>query len=63
MERDAQLLWRGAHPGDHLTLFVTAPETREYELIGHFTQSQDYGDVKILLQGRSWLWFTAITKV
>jgi len=49
---DAQLLWRGAHPGDHLTLFVTAPETREYELIGHFTQSQDYGDVKILLQGR-----------
>jgi hypothetical protein len=49
---DAQLLWRATGPGDHLTLFLQAPETREYHLEAYLTRSADYGDVKILPQGR-----------
>jgi len=49
---DAQLLWRGAKVGDHLTLTIVAPETKEYSLEGYFTQSADYGDVRVLLAGR-----------
>jgi hypothetical protein len=49
---DAQLLWRGASPGGHLTLFLTAPEAGEREVIGYFTRSGDYGDVRILREGR-----------
>jgi hypothetical protein len=49
---DAQLLWRGGSPGGHLTLFVTSPEAGEREVIGHFTKSGDYGDVKVMHQGR-----------
>jgi hypothetical protein len=49
---DAQLLWRGAKPGDHLTLTIEAPETKEYGLEGYFTRSADYGDVRVLLAGR-----------
>lgn len=49
---DAQLLWRGVRSGDHLTLFLTAPDAGEYELLGYFTNAPDYGDVTISLQGR-----------
>jgi len=49
---DAQLLWRAASPGDHLTLFLHADEAGEYELVGYFTQSTDYGDVRVLYKGR-----------
>ena len=49
---DAQLLWRGARSGDHLTLFLTAPDAGEYELRGYFSNAPDYGDVTISLQGR-----------
>jgi len=38
--------------GDHLTLTIVAPETKEYSLEGYFTQSADYGDVRVLLAGR-----------
>jgi hypothetical protein len=49
---DAQLLWRGAKVGDHLTFMIVAPETKEYSLEGYFTRSADYGDVRVLLAGR-----------
>jgi hypothetical protein len=50
---DAQLLWRGAERGDHLTLFLTAEDPGEYDLAGYFTNAPDYGDVTISFQGRS----------
>jgi hypothetical protein len=49
---DAQLLWRGARPGDHLSIFIDAPEGGEYELVGYFTRSSDYGNVRILHLGK-----------
>jgi D-arabinan exo alpha-(1,3)/(1,5)-arabinofuranosidase (non-reducing end) len=49
---DAQLLWRGARSGDHLTLFLMAPDAGEYELLGYFSNAPDYGDVTVSLQGR-----------
>lgn len=49
---DAQLLWRAASPGDHLTVFLHADEAGEYELVGYFTQSTDYADVRILYKGK-----------
>jgi hypothetical protein len=49
---DAQLLWRAVAPGDHLTLFLHADVAGEYEIVGYFTQSTDYGDVRVLYKGK-----------
>jgi hypothetical protein len=49
---DAQLLWRGAKPGDHLTLFLNAPDAGDFELVGFFSSAPDYGDFTISFRGR-----------
>jgi hypothetical protein len=49
---DAQLLWTGGATGSRMTLFVEAPEEREYELIGYFTRGPGFGNVRISAAGR-----------
>lgn len=48
---DAQLWWVLAHPGDRLTIPLDAPAEGEYELIGFFTRAQDYGIIRIHVNG------------
>lgn len=49
---DAQLWWVLARPGDRLTLPLEAPAAGSYGLIGFFTRAQDYGIVRVLVNGR-----------
>jgi hypothetical protein len=48
---EAQLWWLPQEPGARLTLQLNAPASREYALIGYFTQAPDYGDVRIRVNG------------
>ena len=49
---NAQLWWLPTEPGARLTLSMNAAEMREYELVGYFTRAPDYGDFRILLNGK-----------
>lgn len=46
-----QLWWLPTSSGARLTLTFNAPEAKEYELIGYFTQARDYGDVRVRVNG------------
>lgn len=48
-----QLWWTQAEPGDRLTLPLGAPAAGEYELIGFFTRAQDYGIVRLYVNGEA----------
>ncbi|MBW3624670.1 MAG: DUF2961 domain-containing protein, partial [Armatimonadetes bacterium] len=48
-----QLWWRPNRIGEQMTLSFNAPEAREYELVGYFTQAPDYGDVRVTVNGRT----------
>ena len=48
---NAQLWWVEASPGDRLTLPLRAPEAETYELIGFFTRAQDYGIIRLHVNG------------
>jgi hypothetical protein len=47
----AQLWWVEAKPGDRLTIPIEAPAAGTYELLGFFTRAQDYGVVRLLVNG------------
>jgi Protein of unknown function (DUF2961) len=47
-----QLWWTLAHPGARLTLSLRAPVAGRYELVGYFTRAQDYGNIRLTLNGR-----------
>jgi hypothetical protein len=49
---DEQLWWRPTKAGSRITLRLNAPETRTYELLGYFTTARDYGNVRLLLNGK-----------
>lgn len=49
----AQLWWILAAPGDRLTLPLDAPEAGTYELVGFFTRAQDYGVVRLEVNGEA----------
>ena len=46
------LWWVLARPGARLILPLDAPAAGTYELVGHFTRAQDYGNVRVHLNGR-----------
>jgi hypothetical protein len=48
-----QLWWVLSKPGARLTLQLPAPAAGTYELIGYFTRAQDYGDVRLSVNGRA----------
>jgi hypothetical protein len=48
----AQLWWVEAGPGARLTLPLRAPSAGTYELLGVFTRAQDYGNVRLTVNGR-----------
>ena len=48
---DAQLWWVLARPGQRLTLPLRAPAAGAYELVGFFTRAQDYGIIRLHLNG------------
>lgn len=48
----AQLWWVHARPGDRLTLPLEASSAGRYELIGFFTRAQDYGIVRLHVNGQ-----------
>ena len=48
----AQLWWVLAKPGDRLTLPLDASAAGTYELIGFFTRAQDYGIVRLHVNGK-----------
>ena len=50
---DAHLFWMPKTPGAKLALKLNAPETKEYELVGYFTQATDYGQYRIRVNGRT----------
>ena len=47
----SQLWWLPTKPGARLTLTVPAPTAGTYELIGYFTRANDYGNVRVLVNG------------
>lgn len=49
----SQLWWQPRAVGARLTLTLSAPEARSYELIGYFTRAEDYGDVALSVNGVS----------
>jgi hypothetical protein len=49
----AHLWWVLSRPGARLTLQLPAPAAGAYELIGYFTRAQDYGDVRLTVDGRA----------
>lgn len=49
----AQLWWVEARAGDRLTLSLAAPSAGTYELIRFFTRAQDYGIVRLHVNGRA----------
>ncbi len=48
-----QLWWQPTTVGARLTLSLNAPETREYELLGYFTRANDYGDIRLSVNGQA----------
>ena len=48
-----QLWWVQGRPGARLTLSLRAPAAGSYELLGVFTRAQDYGDVRLTVNGRA----------
>ncbi|MFN2566489.1 MAG: DUF2961 domain-containing protein [Gemmatimonadaceae bacterium] len=48
-----QLWWVEGRPGGRLTLQLRAPAAGTYELVGYFTRAQDYGDVRVSVNGRA----------
>jgi hypothetical protein len=48
----AQLWWVLASAGGRMTLPLRAPAAATYELTGYFTRAQDYGDVRVSVNGR-----------
>jgi hypothetical protein len=48
-----QLWWVLSRPGARLTIPVRAPAAGTYELLGYFTRAQDYGDVRLSVNGRA----------
>jgi hypothetical protein len=48
-----QLWWVLARPGARLTIPLRPPAAGTYELIGYFTRAQDYGDVRLSVNGRA----------
>lgn len=44
---DGQVWWRGAAPGDHLTLLFSAPKPGPYEVYAAFTNAHDYGTFRV----------------
>ena len=48
-----QLWWVLARPGARLTLPIRTPRGGTHELTGYFTRARDYGDVRVLLNGRA----------
>lgn len=49
----AQLWWVLSRAGARLTLPLRAPAAGTYELVGYFTRAQDYGDVRVSVNGRA----------
>jgi hypothetical protein len=49
----SQLWWRPTQIGSRLTLSVPVSETKDYELVGYFTQAADYGDVQVSVNGQA----------
>jgi len=49
---DAQLWWVDATVGDRLTLPLLAPDARSYEIMGFFTRGEDYGIVRLYVNGK-----------
>jgi len=47
-----QLWWVEGKPGGRLTLPLSAPAAGSYELVGIFTRAQNYGDVRVSVNGR-----------
>jgi len=47
-----QLWWVLARPGARLTIPLRVPAAGAYELVGYFTRAQDYGDVRMSVNGR-----------
>jgi hypothetical protein len=47
------LWWVEAAPGARLTLPLRAPAAGSYELLGVFTRAQDYGNVRLSINGRA----------
>ena len=48
-----QLWWVEGRPGARLTLRLRAPAAGTYELVGIFTRAQNYGDVRLSVNGRA----------
>lgn len=48
---NAQLWWVDAKPGDRLTIPLESAEAGEYEIIGFFTRAQDYGIIRLWVNG------------
>ena len=49
---EEQLWWQPARAGERLTLTLNAPTAGEYELVGYFTRADDYGDARLIVNGR-----------
>lgn len=49
----SQLWWLPTRVGSRLTLSVSAPEAKEYELIGYFTRARDYGNARLTANGQA----------
>ena len=48
----AQLWWVEAKPGGRLSISLEAPQAGTYELIGFFTRAQDYGILRLHVNGQ-----------
>lgn len=49
----AQLWWVEAQPGHRLTLPLEAPAAGNYDLVGFFTRAQDYGIIRLHVNGQA----------
>jgi hypothetical protein len=49
----AQLWWVLSKAGEQMTIPLPAPTAGTYELVGYFTRAQDYGDVRLRVNGRA----------
>lgn len=50
---DAQLWWVEARPGDRLTVPLEVEEAGTYDLVGFFTRAQDYGIIRLRVNGEA----------
>ena len=48
-----QLWWVESRAGARLTIPITVPTAGTRELVGYFTRAQDYGDIRVSLNGRA----------